>query len=159
MNVWQFRLYKINFNDLWNSLTTFRTLHNQNWTREIIFVLNFTWQLKTPPHQSGVLTAFQQRSKMQIADVRDVKSTATLCAHCVRAVQSPRTPCDGVYFEHAIKSPCHTKRRCHSVCTLFCEQSDLTTVKYCDELVQKVKMDHYVRKIGLPKIWKKRIKS
>jgi len=42
---------------------------------------------------------------MQIADVRDVKSTATLCAHCVRAVKSHRTPCDGVYFEHAKKAP------------------------------------------------------
>ena len=59
-------------------------------------------QLKPPSHPSGVLTASRQRSKkLQIAEVRAVQSAAMLCTRCVRAVQSPRTPCGGVCFEHA----------------------------------------------------------
>jgi len=45
--------------------------------------------LKPLSHQSGVLTAFPQRLKN------------ALCKRCGNAVQSPRTPCGGVYFEHA----------------------------------------------------------
>jgi len=30
-----------------------------------------------------------------------VETPATLCKRCENAVQSPRTPCGGVYFEHA----------------------------------------------------------
>jgi len=30
-----------------------------------------------------------------------VQTPATLCKRCGNAVQSPRTPCGGVYFEHA----------------------------------------------------------
>jgi len=33
--------------------------------------------------------------------VRAVQTQATLCKRCGNAVQSPRTPCGGVYFEHA----------------------------------------------------------
>jgi len=53
-------------------------------------------------HQSGVLTAFPQRSnKLQIAEVCAVQSPVTLWKRCEDAVQSPRTPCGGVYLEHA----------------------------------------------------------
>jgi len=38
---------------------------------------------------------------MQNAEVRAVQTPATLCKRCGNAVQSPRTPCGGVYFEHA----------------------------------------------------------
>jgi len=30
-----------------------------------------------------------------------VQTPATLCKRCGNAVKSPRTPCGGVYFEHA----------------------------------------------------------
>jgi len=52
-----------------------------------------------------------------------VQTPATLCKRCGNAVQSPRTPCGGVYFEHA-----QNKRRClafpqrvrqHAVSTLW----------------------------------------
>jgi len=33
--------------------------------------------------------------------VRAVQTPATLCKRCGNAVQSPKTPCGGVYFEHA----------------------------------------------------------
>jgi len=33
--------------------------------------------------------------------VRAVQTPATLCKRCANAVQSPRTQCGGVYFEHA----------------------------------------------------------
>jgi len=33
--------------------------------------------------------------------MRAVETPATLCKRCGNAVQSPRTPCGGVYFEHA----------------------------------------------------------
>jgi len=33
--------------------------------------------------------------------VRAVQTPATLCNRCGNAVQSPRMPCGGVYFEHA----------------------------------------------------------
>jgi len=33
--------------------------------------------------------------------VRAVQTPATLCKRCGNDVQSPRTPCGGVYFEHA----------------------------------------------------------
>jgi len=33
--------------------------------------------------------------------VRAVQTPATLCKRCRNAVKSPRTPCGGVYFEHA----------------------------------------------------------
>jgi len=33
--------------------------------------------------------------------VRAVQTPATLCKHCRNAVQSSRTPCGGVYCEHA----------------------------------------------------------
>jgi len=38
---------------------------------------------------------------MQNAEVRAVQTPSTLCKRCENAVQSPRTPCSGVYFEHA----------------------------------------------------------
>jgi len=38
---------------------------------------------------------------MQNAEVRAVQTPATLCKRCGNAEQSPRTPCGGVYFEHA----------------------------------------------------------
>jgi len=38
---------------------------------------------------------------MQNAEVRAVQTPATLCKRYGNAVQSPRTPCGGVYFEHA----------------------------------------------------------
>jgi len=42
--------------------------------------------LKPLSHQSGVLTAFPQRSKkMQVAEVRAVQSPPTLCGRCVIA--------------------------------------------------------------------------
>jgi len=46
----------------------------------------------------SVPTAFK---KLQNAEVRAVQTPATLCKRCGSAVQSPRTPCGGVYFEHA----------------------------------------------------------
>jgi len=52
--------------------------------------------LKPLSHQSGVLTAFPLRLKK--------KGRTPRCALCKRrgnAVQSPRTPCGGVYFGHA----------------------------------------------------------
>jgi len=58
--------------------------------------------VKPLSHQSGVLTAFPQRlKKLQNAELRAVQTPATLCKRCGNAVQSPRTPCGGVYFEHA----------------------------------------------------------
>ena len=58
--------------------------------------------LKPLSHQSGVLTAFPQRlKKLQNAEVCAMLMPATLCKRCGNAVQSPRTPCGGVYFEHA----------------------------------------------------------
>jgi len=45
-------------------------------------------------HQSGVLTALSQRfKKLNVAEVRTVQSSTTLCARCVGAVQSPATLC------------------------------------------------------------------
>jgi len=38
---------------------------------------------------------------MQNAEVRAVQTPETLCKRCANAVQSPRTPCGGVYFERA----------------------------------------------------------
>jgi len=38
---------------------------------------------------------------MQNAEVRAVQTPATLWKRCGNAVQSPRTPCGGVCFEHA----------------------------------------------------------
>jgi len=35
---------------------------------------------------------------------------------------------------------------------VLCDLNILTTVKYYDKLLRKVKTDHYVRKIGLLKI-------
>ena len=53
-------------------------------------------------HQSGVHKAFPERSKkLQIAEMRALQSPATLLKRCEDAFQSPRSPCDGVYFEHA----------------------------------------------------------
>jgi len=58
--------------------------------------------VKPLSHQSGVLTVFPQRfKKLQNAEVRAVQTPATLCKRCGNAVQSPRTPCGGVYFGHA----------------------------------------------------------
>jgi len=52
-------------------------------------------------NQSGVLTAFPQRlTKLQIAEVRAVQTPATLWKRYGNAVQSPRTPCRGVYFNN-----------------------------------------------------------
>jgi len=57
--------------------------------------------LKPMSHQSGVLTAFPQRlKKLLFAEVRAVQTPATLCKRYGNAVQSPRTPCRGVYFKH-----------------------------------------------------------
>jgi len=65
----------------------------------------YTLSLKPLSHQSGVLTAFPHRlQKMQNAEVRAVETPATLCKRCGNAVQSPRTPCGGVYIEHALKN-------------------------------------------------------
>jgi len=44
--------------------------------------------------------------------VRAVQWPATLWKRCEDAVQSPITPCDGVYFEHAQRQPAW---RLHSV--------------------------------------------
>jgi len=66
--------------------------------------MNFTVLVNLKPlsHQSGVLTAFPQRLKrLHNAEVRAVQTPSTLCKRCANAVQSPRTPCGGVYFEHA----------------------------------------------------------
>jgi len=56
------------------------------------------YNLKALSHQSGILTALK---KLQIAEVRAVQSSATLWKRCEEAVQSPRAPCGGFYFEHA----------------------------------------------------------
>jgi len=59
-------------------------------------------KFKALPHHNGDLTAFPQRYKyLQIAQVTAVQSPATLLKRCEDAVQSPRTPRGGVYFEHA----------------------------------------------------------
>jgi len=52
--------------------------------------------LKPLSHQSGVLTALKK-----IAEHRGAR-----CANASNAVQSPRTPCGGVYFEHAQNKRC-----------------------------------------------------
>ena len=71
------------------------TFFEKEWPAVVAFV-------KPLSHQSGVLTAFPQRlKKLQNAEVRAVQTPATLCRRCGDAVQSPRTPCGGVYFEHA----------------------------------------------------------
>ena len=58
--------------------------------------------LKPMSHQIGVLTAFPQcLKKIQIAKVCAVQTPATLWKRDRNAVQSPRTPCRGVYFKHA----------------------------------------------------------
>jgi len=62
--------------------------------------------LKPLSHQSDVLTAFPGVLKVQTAEMRAVQSQVTLCALCVRAVPSPRTPCGGYYFEHAQRQSC-----------------------------------------------------
>jgi len=56
--------------------------------------------LKSLQHQRVVLTAFPVFVKLQIAEMRAMQSPAMLCVRCVRAVQSPRTPCGSVCFEH-----------------------------------------------------------
>ena len=67
------------------------------WNNCLICSTNYYANVKPLSHQSGVLTAFPQRFK---------KSRTPRCALCKRqqrcanAVQSPRTPCGGVYFEH-----------------------------------------------------------
>ena len=50
------------------------------------------WRLYSVP------TAFK---KLQNAEVCAVQTSATLCKRCANAVQSHRTPCGGVCFEHA----------------------------------------------------------
>ena len=80
--------------------------------------------VKPLSHQSGVLTAFPQRlKKLQNADVRAVQTPATLCKRCGNAVQSSRTPCGGVYFEHAQNKRCGLafpqRVRQHAVATLW----------------------------------------
>jgi len=74
----------------------------------VIFVIapttNYFYNANIKPlsHQSGVLTAFPQRLKqLQNAKVCSVQTPATLWKRCGNAVKSPRTPCGGVYFEHA----------------------------------------------------------
>jgi len=58
-------------------------------------------------HQCGVLTAFPQSfKKLQIAEVRAVQTPATLWKRYGNAVQSPKTPCRGVYFKHAQNKRC-----------------------------------------------------
>jgi len=55
--------------------------------------------------------------------VRAVQTPATLCKRCGNAVQSPRTPCGGVYFEQAqnkrrdLAFPRHVRQ--HAVATLW----------------------------------------
>jgi len=46
----------------------------------------------------SVPTAFK---KLQNAEVRAVQTPATPYKRCANAVHLPRTPCGGVYFEHA----------------------------------------------------------
>jgi len=55
--------------------------------------------LKPLSHQSGVLTEFPQRLKNAGARCANA-SNAVQTLHG-NAMQSPRTPCIGVYFEHA----------------------------------------------------------
>jgi len=55
--------------------------------------------VKPLSHHSGVLTEFSQR-------LENAERRCARCANASNAVQSPRTPCGGVYFEHA-----QTKRR------------------------------------------------
>jgi len=69
-------------------------------------------------HQSGVLIAFPQRSKiLRIAEVRVVLSPATMCAHCKRAV---RVLCHRLERHAAAiilkmhKNTCHKKRQSRS---------------------------------------------
>jgi len=53
-------------------------------------------------HQSGVLTAFTQRLKqLQNAEMRAVQTLTKPCKRRGNAVHTHRTPCGGVYFEHA----------------------------------------------------------
>jgi len=80
----------------------------------ILFTMEFN-SVKPLSHQSGDYTAFSQRFK---------NCRSPSCALCKRqqrhgnAVQSPRTACGGVYFEHA-----QNKRRglafAHSVATMW----------------------------------------
>jgi len=55
--------------------------------------------------------------------VRAVQTPATLCKHRGHAVQSSRTPCGGVYFEHAQNKRCGLavpqRVRQHAVATLW----------------------------------------
>jgi len=63
-----------------------------------IYFISNTKSLKPLSHQSGVLTAFPQRLK------KCRSPRCALCSRqqrCVRAVQSPRTPCGGVSFGYA----------------------------------------------------------
>ena len=63
----------------------------------------------------SVPTAFK---KLQNAEVRTVQTSATLCKRCGNAVQSPRTPYGGFYFEHAqnkrhgLAFPQRVRQRC-----------------------------------------------
>jgi len=51
-------------------------------------------------HQSGVLTAFKNAERRGVRCANASNVVQTLWKRCENAVQSPRTPCGGVYFEH-----------------------------------------------------------
>jgi len=72
---------------------------------------------------------------MQVAKVRAVQRNATW-ERCEDAVQSLRTPCGGVYFEH-------DQNKRHGLA--FAQ-------RVRQRAVGKIKIDHYVRKIWLLKI-------
>jgi len=55
----------------------------------------FTLVFKPLSHQSGVFTAFKKFAERRVARCAKRK------LRCANAVQSHRTPCGGVYFEHA----------------------------------------------------------
>ena len=67
--------------------------------------------IKPMSHQSGVLTAFPQCLK-------NAERRGARCANASNAVQSPRTPCGGVYFKHAqnkrrgLAFPQRVRQRC-----------------------------------------------
>jgi len=57
--------------------------------------------LKPLSHQSGVLTAFPQRLKNAERRGARCANASNAVETLWNAVESPRTPCGGVYFEHA----------------------------------------------------------
>jgi len=54
------------------------------------------WRLKPLSHLSGVLTPYSVHSVKKNSERRGAR-----CANASNAVQSPKTPYGGVYFEHA----------------------------------------------------------